>query len=166
MTRSQHRAQKTWSEKTQQELQEEQQTDAEIKEIAAYLKKRSKLTPKDGIPYASWDANFNLIDDIVVWTKKNKIMPYIPISTRSNMLKALHDAPLNSEFIWVSTNYSVQYSVGKRLSLVIGADDSIGSERHSHNHSNDPVQSWRCGCFDRSFHVSYIVSRDLSSAPS
>ena len=76
MTRSQHRAQKTWSEKIQEELHEEQEADVEIKEIAAYPKKRPNMSPTEKIPYVTWDANFDLVDDIVVWTKKNKTMPY------------------------------------------------------------------------------------------
>ena len=68
MTRNQHRAQKTWSEKTQEELREEQEADVEITEIAAYLKERPSMSPAERMPCVTWDANFDLVDDIVVWT--------------------------------------------------------------------------------------------------
>ena len=76
MTRSQHRSQKTRSEKMRQELQEGQKADAEIEGIAAYPKKRSKLTPKERTPYASWHAHFDLVDDVAVRAKSNKMTPH------------------------------------------------------------------------------------------
>ncbi len=77
-TRAQHRQQETWSNEAQQELKEEQQSDAEIKETATYPKKRAQMTKTERIPLTSWDANFDMVDGIVVRTKKNKTMPYIP----------------------------------------------------------------------------------------
>ena len=63
-------------------------------EIATYFKKHPKMTATKRIPYAMWDVNFDVVEDIVVWTKRSKPMPYIPKLMRPKILKALHAAPL------------------------------------------------------------------------
>ena len=93
-TRSQKQLQTTWAEKVQQELLREQEADPEIEEIANYLKKRPKMTKAEKAPYTKWDAEFDKINGIVVWTKKEKAMPYIPKTMRTKILKALHATPL------------------------------------------------------------------------
>ena len=93
-TRSQCQQQKTWFGRVQQKLQEKQQADAEIKEIATYFEKRPKMTSTESIPYTMWDANFDAVEGIVVWTKKQKPLPFIPEEMRLDIMRTLHDTPL------------------------------------------------------------------------
>lgn len=93
-TRGQHQRQKTRPDKVHYELLEQQKADSAIKEIAAYFKKRPKMTATERIPYAPWDANLDIVKGAAVWTKKDKAMPYIPETMRPKILNAMHDAPL------------------------------------------------------------------------